>query len=245
MIELDWTWAVAAGVVFSASFAQGVVGFGFGMISMALLPLVFDVSFAVVVVSGLGLLVNGSMLVSLRRDVSWHAVAPLLAGGIFGIPLGVGFLRAAPADLVLLALGTVVLGYVGWSIWGRPPREGLARGWGLVAGFTGGILGGAFNTGGPPAVMYVSGQPWSVGTTKATLQVFFVLTSVVQLSLFGASGMLSVASVGLDLVCAPAVFLGVWLGVRVGRRIDKDRFRVILLGALFVLGVVFVVRAVA
>ena len=232
-------------MVFAASFAQGVVGFGFGMLSMAVLPLLFDVSFAVVVVSGLGLLVNGSMLMSLRREVAFKRVAPLLAGGLFGIPLGVGFLRSAPGDSLLFALGAVVLGYVGWSVWGRPPRGGLTRGWGVLAGFAGGVLGGAFNTGGPPAVMYVSGQPWSAGATKATLQVFFVLTSVVQLSLFAASGLLSKSSLALDLLYAPGVLAGVLMGVRLGEHLDRDRFRKLLLGALFVLGLVFVARALA
>lgn len=239
--------AIAAAVALVAAFVQGVVGFGFGLVSMALLPLWIPVDDAVPIVAVFCLMVNGSLLVQLRRNVRARDARPLLLGGLAGIPLGVLFLDSAAPTLLRAVLGVLLVGYVALSLLrrqrGRAPVEASNR-WGLLAGFSGGLLGAAFNTGGPPAVLYVAAKPsWPPAVVKANLQAFFVMTSVVQLSMFAATGILSTEHLAIDAGAIPMAVLGAWLGNRASASLDKQRFHSLLLIALALLGGSFLLRA--
>jgi uncharacterized membrane protein YfcA len=170
---------------------------------------------------------------------------PLLVGGLIGVPCGVGFLVLAPKNIITGILGLVILAYVLWRSAGKIAFETQPNyKWGVAAGLLGGALGGAFNTSGPPAVMYVSGRSWSPNTVKATLQVFFCLNSVVQLSLYGYEGYLTCEVFTYDLILLPFVLLGVWLGGVLSSRFSSRLFEHLVMGGLVVLGVVFIVRSV-
>ena len=75
---------ILAGAVFVAGFAQGTVGFGFGMISMAVLPVWFSVRELVPVVSLLGVVLSFSIYWRWRSGFEFTAVRPLL----FGLAIG-------------------------------------------------------------------------------------------------------------------------------------------------------------
>jgi len=230
--------------VLVGSFVQGALGFGFGMVCMSIMPLVLELKAAVAVVAVVGLLVNGGVLFQTRAHLDHRKYWPLLAGSFVGIPCGVTFLHLAPENLLTAVLGIIILAYVGWRMIGQVQFESVPdQRWGVAAGIVGGALGGAFNTSGPPAVMYVSGRSWDPGAVKATMQIFFCLNSVVQLTLFGSTGLLTEEVLTYDLVLVPFVLLGVWVGGRFSNRFTSRIFEHLVLAGLGVLGVVFLFRS--
>ena len=234
-------WLATVGAVFLGGLVQGVLGFGSGLVAMSLLPFFMPVQLAVPIVVVLSVVISGSLLWQLRRDLVTRRLLPLVAGAAAGIPLGVTFLTHAPRWIILVSLGVVLIVYAGWSLRAAPARE-TGRLWGVGAGVFGGALGGAFATGGPPVVMWVARQPWSPAAMKAVLQAYFTLASAYQLVLLAASGLLSADVLIADAVATPAVIVGAIAGHRISSRLRGETFRRIFLGSLAVLGLVFIAR---
>ncbi len=233
------------GITFVAAAVQGALGFGFGMTSMALLSLSWPVREAVPVVQMLALALNIGLSwryrdTSLPRSAGW-----MLLGGLIGVPLGVVFLVGAPPRALLLGLAAILLGYVALRLWSptvsmRPPS------WtGGFAGFFGGVLGAAFNAGGPPVVLYVSTRDdWSPVVVKRVLTSFFLV-----LGLFGVLSMIQAGVLGSQeaargVGAVPFAIGGGWAGHALSRRMSEERFRSIVLVALAGLGLVFLSRGI-
>jgi uncharacterized membrane protein YfcA len=235
--------SLVALIIGVAALTQGVLGFSFGLVSMAGLPLLLGIDRSVALVSVWSAGVNLSIFLELRKHLDRSKVLPLLIGGLFGIPVGVFLLKRAPGDVLRLVFGLVVLGWAVQSMLAARPDRDVADRWGPVAGFFGGMLGGALNSGGPPAVMYVSRKTWEPDAVRATLQAFFLEISTVQLTLYTLTGVFTQETLRTNLLLAPVVLAGVIGGVRLGRAIDREAFRRLLLASLSVTGVVYVVRA--
>lgn len=243
-----------------AGFTQGAVGFGFGMVVMAVLPQLMDVREAVPMVAILCLVVNVVVLWRWRGSLEWRKVLPLLVGGLVGAPVGVLFLTSVDPRFVKGTLGVVLVLYAVGSLLasnrstsnrnvrdgGTPPRRARVReAWGYLAGLVGGTLGGAFNTGGPPAILYATAGRWAPGAFKANLQGFFLLVTVLQVVLFASAGLITPRLLEMDLVALPALVVGVGIGIRVSRSVDPALFRRIILVLLLVLGSSLLIRSIA
>ncbi len=106
-------------VVFLASFAQGVVGFGFGLVTMALLPLFLPEKFAVAFVAVYSLGVSCMILYQMRRHIRFAHAMPLLIGTILGVPLGILAIKVADPNHVKLTLGVTLLAYSSWALFSK------------------------------------------------------------------------------------------------------------------------------
>jgi len=245
--------AFAACAVTAAAMVQGLSGFGFGMMAMGLLPLVFPVTEAVPVVALLGVLVSGTVLVAHRRSVRLGTVLPLVAGSLLGVPLGVWFLTGADPGVLRTTLGLVLVVFSLHGLLGRvpatPPETGGAARWhgalGAAAGVVGGALGGAFNVGGPPLIVYVTWRRMEPAVMKATLQCCFVLASCVQLAMFVRAGIVTHETVVTAAAGVPAIGAGLFLGLLASRRISRTAFRRVVLVLLLGLGAWFLVKGAA
>lgn len=232
--------------VFGAGFVQGALGFGFGLVSMSLLPLVMGVRESVLLVAIFAFAMNGGLLWHLRAHVNRRGALTLALGIPFGAPIGILLLLHASPELLLLALGVLVIGYAVRELRGvARNEENPVPGpiWGVAAGFTGSVLGTAFNVGGPPAIVYGTACRWRPLAFKATLQAFFMLTAIVQVGMLTHQGVFTAEQLQLNALGAPALLAGAWTGLRVSRRLDHDRFRRIVLLALLLLGLSLLARA--
>ena len=227
-----------------AGFTHAVAGFGFGLVLMSLLPIWLPLEYAVPFAAVFNLVANSLVLWTCRGGIERRRLAPFVIGAVFGVPLGIVFLRAAAPTLLTLILGSLLVCYTVWALLGGDQRSRrISLLWAWPAAFVGGILGGAFNTGGPPVVVFTTLTDWRKEVIKATLVSFFWLSSVIQLSLFVAEARLTLDMLRLQAVMVPALVVGVWLGARVSHRIDPIRFRRLVLGLLLAAGVNFVIRS--
>lgn len=226
-----------------AAFTQGVAGFGSGLVAMAILPLVMPLDDAVPIVAMTCLVVNFSILVQMWRHVERAKVLPMVLGALVGVPLGAVALKQVDPGMLELVLGVILIAYAAHALFGGSGRRVvIGDRWGLVTGVVGGVLGGAFNTGGPPAVVYVTMRDWSKDATKATLQGFFCAISTLQMPIYVAADVLGTEHLKMAAVALPTLGIGLWLGTKVYDRIDAPLFRRIVLVMIAVMGVVFVVR---
>lgn len=224
-------------IVFAGGLIQGMLGFGMALVAMPMMTAVLGIQVASPAFALVS--ITGNLLNTWRwhSEVVWHDVLMLLIPASIGIPLGVLFLGRADPALVTRTLGVIIIIYAGLSLLGRSlPVEGKPV-WAYGVGFFAGVIGGAFNTGGPPVVAYATARGWPPLQFKGTLAVFFFATGLIVVAAHAATGHLTAATWRIAALSAPALLLGLQLGVTLGRRVSPARFDQIVLVLLLALGI--------
>lgn len=208
-----------------AGFVQGLSGFGFGLVAMAILPALLDFHTASLVVVLFTVPVSLTSLAPLRRHCNWRLGWTLWAGMMCGIPVGLYLMVHAPAPLLIRALGAILIGLSIQEL--ALPRRVVpfSNAMGFPMGLVGGVMGGAFNMGGPPAVAYLYSRPWPKEQIVAILQVAFVLSAFTRLAVMGGTGMFTAPVLRLGLWSAVPVVAAVFFGSRLLRRIPQTHLR--------------------
>ena len=236
--------AGVAAAMATAGCVQGIIGFGFGLVAMGLLPLMLGVKGAVPVVATMAVAVNWTLFLRFRKHFSASDAAPLFLGTLVGVPIGVTVLRAWSSDLLMTCLGVLVLLYVAWSLSRRETPPPLGRGVGAILGLVAGTLGGAFSTAGPPAVVWVSSQSWPSQQLRATLVGLFAVGGSIQVPMLAYGGLVDLGTVATVTIAAPAAALGSVVGARLGDRVPQEAFRLVMLCGLGLLAFVFIFNGV-
>ncbi len=235
-----------AALVLCAAFIQGVIGFGFGLVVMSVLPRLLPLQVAVPFTATYGVVVALLIFWRYRKHAAPRESAPMILGSLLGLPIGITALRELDPDPCIRALGVFIVLFVIQSAWPRKiaphERAPVACGWAVPAGFLAGIFGGAFAMGGPPVIAYTNARRLSPAGFKGVLQGFFVVNTAVMVALLGWAGMINGETLSRNLLFAPMIPLGIWLGARYGDRLHPSVFRRIVLGALLLLGVLYAVR---
>jgi hypothetical protein len=212
-------------ILLAASLIQGFFGFGFGIVAMSGLTLTQDLVHAAGVVNITGILSISWITFQIRRHILRRLALRMLPPLLVGILVGVTALRHIERDLMVSILGASVLAISVWNL-ARPRLRSSEspRLDGLVA-LLGGLLGGAFNTGGPPLIIHVYRRPEKPEALKATILCLFLAMGLARLPIAAAQGLVDESVWADAALAAPAVVGGAALGMALARRIHPDRFR--------------------
>jgi uncharacterized membrane protein YfcA len=123
----------------------------------------------------------------------------------------------------------------------RLPRH---RGTDAVAGFAAGILSTSTGTSGPPIEIALSAKEMPPTMFRATISVIFLVQGSAALVAFALGDQVTMDALAVALAGLPGLVLGSIVGERGFRRLDASRFRAVVLGMLFVSGVVALLGAV-
>lgn len=241
-----------AGALALGSLVRSTFGFGDALVAMPLLLLLGLKDVATPVVAMASATVALLITIRDRRQINLASAWRLAAASCVGIPLGVClflFLLHMPdkrmSDMIVMgALATVIIGFASYRLfYPRLMKLGSDR-WSFTfgIGFIAGILGGAYNIQGPPIVMYGVMRRWSAEEFHATLQGFFVPTTIVLLFCHWALGLWT-TRVGLDfLVAFPLILLVIPIGKYFHRRLAKGRFDRYVDALLLLIGISLLVK---
>ncbi len=229
------------GIIFFAALLQTTSGFGFALMAMPLVALVIGVKAAAPLVALVGWTLYAVNLVRYRRSVERRVLLPLAVAAALGVPVGVWALTNVDEDVVKSLLGVILIAYALYSLW-RPQTAPLrSELWAYPAGFLAGVLGGAFNTPGPPVIIYGNLRQWSRNLFRSTLQALFLFSSSLVILSHIAAGNLTAATIPTYLLLVPALLLGVWAGSIIDRRISNERFRGLVLALILATGVLLLI----
>ena len=204
---------------------------------MALLPLVIGLRQATPLVALVGIILELIMLIRYRDSFQFKSVWPLLMACAIGIPIGVFYLIRVDETITLFALGVVIFAYALYALIGfRLPKLDHPL-WVWIFGIIGGVLGGAYNTSGPPVILYGNCRGWSPDEFKGKLASFFLVGSLMAGVAHWTSGNITVDVISLFSSTLPALLLGYFSSQFMSRRLDPERFRKVVLALLVVLGV--------
>jgi uncharacterized membrane protein YfcA len=234
---------VAVGAL-ATSTLTAVLGFGGGIVLLALLLLVVDPVVAIPLHAAIQVASNGTRTVIRRHDVDWGIVGRssllLLPAGALTVPLA----RAAPEAVLQVAIAVTVL-VATWV----PERTALEVPAPSPAGWVGvGAVAGALNplvgaTGPLFAPLFKAAS-----TTRQRFVGTFAGTQVAghgaKLVLFGAAGLAPTGHLPTVAAGIGGVVVGTELGSRVLDRMSEQRFRSLYLAAISAVAVYLVVDGV-
>lgn len=224
-------------IVFFASFTQSVVGFGTAMVGMPLMVGVLGITTSAPLIALLGLTLETIMLVYYRESVSVRVMWRLIVAAVVGIPLGVLAIQRIPEETVLTILGLVIAGYAVYGLLRlRLPRL-ESNLWAYGAGFLSGILGGAYNTAGPPVVIYGHCKRWPPEEFRGNLQGFFLVIDLVVVANHTVVGNMTPTVLRSYLIGLIPLLLGFAVGTLLAKRINPALYSRIVLVMLVILGV--------
>ena len=205
----------------------GITGFGAAMMAVPVLVHVLPLSTVVPMILMNDLVATLAVGLRERHRLDRAELLRLVLPMLLGVCIGVKALSLLPASILLMALGLFVVAHSIWGLWGqRAPAQRIAAGWAYVAGTLGGVFGAAFGTGGPVYTVYLMRRIDAAETLRATMAVVILMSAVLRLSVFGATGMLldpQLHMLALGLV--PFCLLGVWMGSKARKHLSPVRLR--------------------
>ena len=165
-------------ILFFSTLVRSTFGFGDALVAMPLLVLVVELNLARAIVALVSITVALVVLLRDWRKVRGSGVWHLVVSALIGIPIGVYGVASFDKRIVKLLLGVIITGYSTFCLL-RPrlpvlKSERLAWAFGFVSG----VLGGAYNTAGPPLVIYGTARRWNAQDFRATLQGAFLPISL-------------------------------------------------------------------
>lgn len=220
----------------AAALLHAAFGFGAALVAMPLAAALLPLTTATPVTA---LFMVTTALVMLSRswaNIDFRSTLRLLVATAFGLPLGLYLLREAPEGLVRALLGVVLIGYGFYGLVRPELRAIRSNAWAYGLGFFAGILGGAYNANGPPVVLYGTMRRWPPDQFRATLQSYFVPTTVLICLSHAATGLWTREVFELYVFTLPFFVPAVLVGLWIGRKIPAQKFQRALHAALLVLG---------
>ena len=226
---------VAAGVViaFLASVCQSVTGFGFALVMVPLITVVWAVKPGVAATVLLSLFGNLMLLREVRGHVSVPRVGGLLAGFAIGLVPGVIIFEKVDEDVLRIGVGVIVL-IATFAIFRSPEidRGHDSLGLRMAAGAISGAIGSSTSLSGPPIVLYLVGRVREIDAFRATTLAYFVPSSVIVLVSYAIVGQITRDVLLLAAVATPAVLIGNPVGAWLRGHLDAERFRIVVLAVL-------------
>ena len=231
------------GVVFAAAFVRSALGFGDAVIAMPLLTMVIGLKTASPLVAFIGPTISVLVLARGWRKVDLKPAVRLIAASALGIPVGVYGLARLPEEPLKVALGALILFYGVFGLARPGARIRSERAWlPWLVGGTAGVLGGAYNTNGPPVVAYGMLRGWPPESFRATLQGYFLPTGLAILAGHGLAGLWTAAVLESFAYSLPGIVLGVLLGGLLNKKLTHRAFTRLVYASLVIMGAVMLIR---
>jgi hypothetical protein len=228
---------IIALVLGAAALTRSALGFGDALVSMPLLSLLLPLDRARPLVA---LLAGTTALTILARDwrlVRFTAVWRLVLGAVVGIPIGAFFLHLIDEQLVKVILSLLIITFSLYNLFRPKLTELKSERLAVLFGVISGTLGGAYNTFGPPVVIYGTMRRWPAENFRASVQCYFVPCLLTLFAVHIYEG-LWVPAVFRDFALSlPVIFVAIYAGTKLHRRLADRRFdRYVSVALLFVAG---------
>lgn len=224
-------------IVFLAVFTESLSGFGSALVAMALLPSLVGLQMATPLVALIAVVLETILLLRYREALEVRAIWRVVLASLIGTPVGVLFLSRVNEEIALSILGFVIAAYALYALLGLklPHLDGSL--WAYFAGLMGGLLGGAYNTSGPPVILYADCRRWQPDVFKSNLQGYFIVSSLaVLISHFWNRNITSQVWTTF-LSTSPFIVIGIIAGLSLDRWLNPAIFRKVVLLLLVVMGI--------
>jgi len=228
--------AVAGGLV------NGLTGFGTALTAIGLWLYVLAPPVAATLAILCSVVSQLQTLPVIWHAIEWRRVLPFILPGLAGVPIGTLLVSKIDAQAFKVGVGLFLVLYTAYALL-RRKRARRVRGGAIadgVAGLCGGVLGGLAGVSGPPVILWTDIRGDTKDYRRSILQTFNLAILGAALISHAWSGLVT-REVGLAALAAvPGSIAGAWLGAEIYKRLGDRGFARIVLGLLFLSGVVLI-----
>jgi uncharacterized protein len=154
----------------------------------------------------------------------WPRVRPILVGLIPGVVLGALIFGLVSAQILKASTYALILPMVALQSFALRWRVRSEKRWGVPFGFGLGVLYATTTVSGPPLALYFTNLGLVQDEFRAALAVVRVVESVTTLVMYALIGALTMPGLTLAASFLPMVLIGLAVGRRLVRRIDRAKF---------------------
>jgi hypothetical protein len=242
-LAADWRQLVLifAGAL-AGGFVNGLTGFGTALTGLPIWLQAVEPAVAAQLASACSVLSHVSTFPAIWGAVRWRRLAPLLAGGLAGVPVGTLLLPYISLGVFKLAVGVLLVGYCAFMLLaaGRIRLSVGDRGAEAALGLAAGVLGGLAALSGVLPTIWASLKGWSKGERRVIFQTFNFALLTTMLGVSAVSGLINLRSILAILVATPGTLIGAAVGLRLYRRLDDVKFDRIVLTVLLLSGLALI-----
>ena len=225
---------------FFAGIVQGATGFGSGIVLNAFWLHILEPSAAISLNIVSCLFVSALPIYKLRKTLDFSKLKSFVVFGVIGIPTGLLILTMTDPTIFKTTVGFILVIFsickfrsknILINFRSNPTLDKLI-------GFISGILGGFAALGGILPTIWVNLQRLPKNTQRGTYEPFIFITSIAAVVSFYFAGLLTLDIFYNFLKVFPALVIGSWIGVKIYSFIDEALFRQVILGLIFLAGLV-------
>ncbi|PXW96612.1 hypothetical protein C7444_106131 [Sphaerotilus hippei] len=219
-------YAVAVPSALLLGLGKSGFGAGFGSLATPLLALAMPVPQAAAVMLPLLTVADLVGLSSLMREADRRLLWRLLPAALVGVLIGwlsFGLLGRATVSGIV---GGLTLLFLAQQVFFPPRADARAAGpWaGAVLGMTSGYTSFVAHAGGPPVIAYLLPMRLPPMTYTATLAVLFGAVNLSKWPMYASLGLIDLRGLATSIGLMPLAMLGVWIGLKLARRLSPRRF---------------------
>ncbi|MBU8892101.1 MAG: sulfite exporter TauE/SafE family protein [Bacteroidales bacterium] len=227
-------------IIFISTLTRSTFGFGDALIAMPLLVLFIDIKIATPLIALIAFFIAFSILIKNWKKVEFKSAWRLIVASLIGIPIGLWYLEDVNENIIKLILGIIILIFAIYNLVKPKLIQLKTEKFAWLFGFFAGILGGAYNTNGPPIVIYSSLKKWNPQNFRATLQGYFFTTGILLIISHGIAGNFTSEVLTYFAYCLPIVLIAVIIGARLNKKIPVQRFHKYIYLILIALGILLI-----
>ncbi len=242
---MDWTqalvadpafYAVAVPAVLLTGLAKSGVAAGFGALAVPLMALAVPVPQAAAIMLPLLAVMDVIGVASYLKSGDRDLLRLMLPAGLVGTVVGTLLFGLLAPAMVAGLVGVLTLLFLVQRLFfppradAPPPPRWLGALLAMASGFTSFVA----HAGGPPLHAYLLPLKLSPVRFAATSAVFFAVINASKWLPYAWLGLIDLRNMATAVVLMPLAPVGVWIGVRIVRRIDPRWFyRLLYAGMLF------------
>lgn len=223
-------------VILSAAFIKGMTGFGFALLAVPFLSLLFPMQVLVPAMSLFNLITSLVILIKLQEKIKAYYFIPMFIASLGGIPLGIYALEYVSSESLRLITGILVILFSLQMLGKIKLAKHFLKFPIVFAGFISGMLSSAISVGGPPLVIAMNRKGYSKEQFRGVFAWFGVFSSFFTTAAFLMKGMIEMESVNLALFCLPILFFGSHFGSKFSTKVEPEKFRKIVISINIITG---------
>lgn len=239
LITDPYFYAVAVPAVILLGVSKSGFGAGFGSLAVPMMALAVTVPEAAAILMPLLFVMDVLGMAAFRKDFDLALLRHILPFGVLGIVIGALLFKVLQAHTVAAIVGGFTLLFLAQRLAFMPkPNSALPPRWlGAILATTSGFTSFIAHAGGPPINAYVMGLRLKPLPFTATMACFFFVVNLCKWIPYAWLGLLDLRNMTTSLVLLPLAPVGVWIGVRLARRISQALFYRFLYAGMLLTGV--------
>ncbi len=238
VISDPFFYAVTIPAVLLLGVSKSGFGAGFGSLAVPMMALAVSVPQAAAILMPVLLLMDVLGMAAFRKDFDLKLLRFLIPCGLVGIVVGALLFKLLDARLVAGIVGGFTLLFLAQRLLFPPKADSPPppRWLGALLTATSGFTSFVAHAGGPPVNAYMIPLRLSPVRFTATMAFFFFVINLAKWIPYAWLGLLDWRNFATSMLLLPLAPMGVWMGVKLARRVSQLLFYRLLYVGMFLTG---------